>query len=159
MTVSLTDSQGDTVREATFETEVPQTASGYDTILEYTQGDSEEELTGGLYYTLGTQGYYGHMFFYDNEGVMRYEMLLDGYKADRILTEGSDIIFCVSADQIGRMNPLGQVVRLYETKGYDMHHDFNWVMRESFWSWLRKRMPLMTGLWTVSWKLTWRREM
>ena len=131
VTVSLTDSQGDTVREATFETEVPQTASGYDTILEYTQGDSEEELTGGLYYTLGTQGYYGHMFFYDNEGVMRYEMLLDGYKADRILTEGSDIIFCdiifcVSADQIGRMNPLGQVVRLYETKGYDMHHDFNW---------------------------------
>ena len=126
VTVSLTDSQGDTVQEATFETEVPQTASGYDTILEYTQGDSEEELTGGLYYTLGTQGYYGHMFFYDNEGVMRYEMLLDGYKADRILTEGSDIIFCVSADQIGRMNPLGQVVRLYETKGYDMHHDFNW---------------------------------
>ena len=125
VTVSLTDGQGETVQEITFETEVPQVASGYDTTLEYTRGDSQAELTGGLYYTLGTQGYYGHMFFYDNEGVMRYEMLLDGYKADRILTEGSDIIFCVSADQIGRMNPLGQVVRLYETKGYDMHHDFN----------------------------------
>ena len=125
VTVSLTDGRGETLQETAFETEVPQAASGYDTTLDHTQGDSGEELTGGLYYTLGTQGYYGHMFFYDNEGVMRYEMLLDGYKADRILTEGSDIIFCVSADQIGRLNSLGQVVQLYKTKGYNMHHDFN----------------------------------
>ena len=125
VTVSLTDGRGETLQETAFETEVPQAASGYDTTLDHTQGDSGEELTEGLYYTLGTQGYYGHMFFYDNEGVMRYEMLLDGYKADRILTEGSDIIFCVSADQIGRLNSLGQVVQLYKTKGYDMHHDFN----------------------------------
>lgn len=126
VTVTLTDSQGDAVQEYTFETEVPQNASGYDTTLEYTRGDSEKELTEGLYYTLGTQGYYGHMFFFDNEGVMRYEMLLDGYKADRILSYGSDIIFCVSADQIGRMNSLGQVTQIYDTEGYYMHHDFNW---------------------------------
>ena len=32
MTVSLTDGQGETVQEITFETEVPQVASGYDTL-------------------------------------------------------------------------------------------------------------------------------
>ncbi len=121
VTVSLTDSQGDTVREATFETEVPQTLPGMTPFWNIPREDSEEELTGRSLLYLR---YSGILRTYVSSMIMKElcvnEMLLDGYKADRILTEGSDIIFCVSADQIGRMNPLGQVVRLYETKGYDM---------------------------------------
>ena len=110
----------------TFHVTEPKTVSGYGIKLESTEGTSGGALERGLYYTLGTQGYYGYMFFFDNDGVMRYEMLLDGYKADRVLMDGGEMICCVSSNQIGRINALGQVTELYTMDGYVMHHDFNW---------------------------------
>ena len=87
----------------TFHVTEPKTVSGYGIKLESTEGTSGGALERGLYYTLGTQGYYGYMFFFDNDGVMRYEMLLDGYKADRVLMDGGEMICCVSSNQIGRI--------------------------------------------------------
>ena len=104
--------------------EAPKTASGYNVVLEETEGTSRQELTEGLYYTLGIQGYYGHMFLFDNDGVLRYEMLLDGYKPDRVLFDDGEMLLCVSANQIGKVNSLGRVTRLYTLNGYVMHHDY-----------------------------------
>ncbi len=126
VTMELYDADGSLEDEFTFEITAPETISGYDIKLESTQGTSGEALSDGLYYTLGTQGYYGYMFFFDNQGVMRYEMILDGYKADRVLMDGDEMICCVSSDQIGKINRLGQVTEIYTLDGYVMHHDFNW---------------------------------
>lgn len=126
VTIRLTDEEGEVKDSNTFWVQTPETVSEYDVLLEKTDGCSGQAAADGLYYTLGTQGYYGYMFFFDNSGTMRYEMLLDGYKADRVLTDGDDIICCVSSDQIGRINRLGQVTQLIDLEGYVMHHDFNW---------------------------------
>ena len=126
VTVRLTDEEGQVTDSTTFWVETPETISGYDVLLEKTDGTSTQPVTDGLYYTLGTQGYYGYMFFFDNDGVMRYEMLLDGYKADRVLMNGDQMICCVASDQIGQLNRLGQVTQLIDLDGYVMHHDFNW---------------------------------
>lgn len=125
LTIELCDENGTVEETAEFLVIAPDTVSGYDIVLEHKEGQVEEELTDGLYYTLGTQGYYGYMFFYDNDGILRYEMLLDGYKADRVLMDGDSMICCVSSNQIGRLDKLGRVTDLYTLEGYTMHHDFN----------------------------------
>ena len=126
VTIELVDGEQNIEDALTFHVTAPETVSGYEISLESTRGTSGGALEQGLYYTLGTQGYYGYMFFFDNDGVMRYEMLLDGYKADRVLMDDGEMICCVSSDQIGRINALGQVTDLYTMEGYVMHHDFNW---------------------------------
>lgn len=125
VTMQVYDDSGSLMDDFTFEITAPETISGYEIKLESTRGISGEALSDGLYYTLGTQGYYGYMFFFDNQGVMRYEMLLDGYKADRMIMDGDEMICCVSSDQIGKINRLGRVTRIYTLDGYVMHHDFN----------------------------------
>ena len=125
VTITVSDADGNIIQSTSFQIIAPDSISGYQTVLDTKEGESESELTEGLYYTLGTQGYYGYMFFYDNSGVLRYEMLLDGYKGDRILFEDESMICCVSADQIGKISRLGQVTELYTLDGYTMHHDFN----------------------------------
>lgn len=124
--IILYDDSGNQQEVREFTVRVPETVSGYDTELVSSEGESEAELTEGLYYTLGTQGYYGYMFFYDNDGILRYEMLLDGYKADRVLMDGDSMICCISSNQIGRINRFGQLTALYTLDGYTMHHDFNY---------------------------------
>lgn len=124
--IILYDDGGNPQEVRKFTVQAPKTVSGYDTELKSSEGESEAELTDGLFYTLGTQGYYGYMFFYDNDGILRYEMLLDGYKADRVLMDGDNMLCCVSSNQIGRVNRLGQVTALYTLDGYTMHHDFNY---------------------------------
>ena len=90
VTVRLTDEEGQVTDSTTFWVETPETISGYDVLLEKTDGTSTQPATDGLYYTLGTQGYYGYMFFFDNDGVMRYEMLLDGYVMHHDFNWGAD---------------------------------------------------------------------
>ena len=122
--ITLNGADGTEVSTVTYRVEAPKTASGYNVVLEETEGTSRQELTEGLYYTLGIQGYYGHMFLFDNDGVLRYEMLLDGYKPDRVLFDDGEMLLCVSANQIGKVNSLGRVTRLYTLNGYVMHHDY-----------------------------------
>ena len=122
--ITLNAADGTEVSNVTYRVEAPKTASGYNVVLEETEGTSRQELTEGLYYTLGIQGYYGHMFLFDNDGVLRYEMLLDGYKPDRVLFDDGEMLLCVSANQIGKVNSLGRVTKLYTLNGYVMHHDY-----------------------------------
>ena len=122
--ITLNAADGTEVSTVTYRVEAPKTASGYNVVLEETEGTSRQELTEGLYYTLGIQGYYGHMFLFDNDGVLRYEMLLDGYKPDRVLFDDGEMLLCVSANQIGKVNSLGRVTKLYTLNGYVMHHDY-----------------------------------
>ncbi len=135
--LTLKAENGNVKESLVFTVTAPESVSGYPVVMETSADElSEDEaekidgqLTNGLYYTLGTQDYYGYMFFFDNDGVMRYEMLLDGYKADRVLEaeDGSgSIYFCVAADKIGRVNKLGKAERIYSMNGYVMHHDFTY---------------------------------
>lgn len=123
VTLTITGRWGNTRQIVSFTVEMPQTFSGYSTRLEVTEGSSSQPLSEGLFAMMRVNGYLGYGFFFDNDGVLRYEMVTEGYGLDRILSYGSEIITCVSSSKIARINGLGQVTAIYELEGYDLHHD------------------------------------
>ncbi len=126
VTLTIYGSQGNVRQEMTFDITMPDTQSGYPTQLEVTDGASDEELSDGLFVLVRTNGYLGYAFFFDNDGVMRYEMVTEGLGLDRILEYGDDIVVCSSAYGLARINGLGRVVANYDLDGYVLHHDINY---------------------------------
>ena len=85
VTMTIAGSWGKVRQTVKFSVDMPEPQSGYSTLLETTDGESAEELSDGLYAMMRVNGYLGYGFFFDNDGVMRYEMVLEGYGLDRIL--------------------------------------------------------------------------
>lgn len=123
VTLTLSGSWGNVRQTVHFTVDMPETQSGYPVQLEYTDGDSDAEPAEGLYTMMRINGHLGYSFFFDDEGVLRYEMVLEGYGPDRILFDGDDIITCVSSGKLARINGIGQVEQVYELDGYVLHHD------------------------------------
>ena len=112
----------------TFTIDRPESASGYTSQLEVEDGDVDvEQLSDGLFYAMGFGDYYGYTFFFDNEGVLRYEMVLEGYHSDRFLwDDDGSLITCVGSQKIARIKRFGQVTQVYDLGQYELHHDINW---------------------------------
>lgn len=123
VTMTVTGSWGNTRQVVRFTVEMPETKSGYDTRLEVTEGSSSQEQSDGLFTMMRVNGYLGYGFFFDNDGVLRYEMVLEGYGLDRLLFYENEIITCVSSSKLARINGLGQVTQIYDLGEYDLHHD------------------------------------
>ena len=123
VTLTITGRWGNTRQIVSFTVEMPQTSSGYSTRLEVTEGSSSQPLSEGLFAMMRVNGYLGYGFFFDNDGVLRYEMVTEGYGLDHILSYGSETITCVSSSKIAKINGLGQATAIYELEGYDLHHD------------------------------------
>lgn len=126
VTLQAVGEQGNVQKTVSFTIEMPQNTSGYDTVLRHEDGESGEPLTEGLFYLTGVGDYYGYTFFFDNHGVMRYEMVLEGYHSDRFLFSEHGLYTCVGSRKVALLNPLGQAVRVYDLGQYELHHDINW---------------------------------
>ena len=126
VTLTVEGKWGNTRQTIHFSVEMPDTRSGYATRLEVTEGDSTEVQAEGLFTMMRVNGYLGYGFFFDNDGVLRYEMVLEGYGLDRVLFYGDEILTCVSSSKLARINGLGQVTWLCDLGGYDLHHDIGW---------------------------------
>ena len=125
MTISITGSWGKERQTIHFTVDVPETSSGYSTQLEVSEGTSTQSQSNGLFAMMRVNGYLGYGFFFDNNGILRYEMVLEGYGLDRILYCENEIITCVSSSKLAKINGLGRVTRIYELDGYDLHHDIS----------------------------------
>ena len=123
VTMTISGSWGNARQIVSFTVEMPETRSGYATKLEVTDGSSDAAQAGGLFAMMRVNGYLGYGFFYDNDGILRYEMVLEGYGLDRMLFDGDEIITCVSSSKLARINGLGEVTRVYDLEGYELHHD------------------------------------
>lgn len=123
VTVKTIGKLGRELQKLQFTIDMIDNHSDYPTKLEYTDGESKTSLGDGLFTMMRTNGHLGYGFLYDNDGIMRYEMVLEGYGLDRILFDGSEMITCVSNKKIARMNSIGQVLQIYELEGYELHHD------------------------------------
>lgn len=126
VTLEAVNRQGEVKQSFTFTIQMPETTSGHANRLEATEGDSTVEMSEGLFYAMGLSDYYGYTFFFDNNGILRYEMLLDGYHSDRILSLGDQILACVGSNKIARISRIGQVLQVYDLGRFELHHDFNW---------------------------------
>ena len=123
VTMVISGSWGNVRQQVSFSITMPETRSGYPTRLNYTDGESEAALSQGLFTMMRTNGYLGYGFFFDNEGVLRYEMVLEGYGLDRILWVDGDMVTCISSTRLARLDGLGRVKRVYDLTGYELHHD------------------------------------
>ena len=126
VTLEALGERGRVQQTVTFTIEMPEAVSGYANQLDTSDGDSTAALTDGLYYAMGLGDYYGYTFFFDNDGVLRYEMVLEGFHSDRFLYTDGGLYTCVSSRKIALMSPLGQAVRVYDLGQYELHHDINW---------------------------------
>ena len=123
VTLTITGSWGKTRQVVTFTVDMPETTSGYDTRLTVTDGTSTQEQAEGLFTMMRVNGHLGYGFFFDDAGVLRYEMVLEGFGLDRILFDGNEIVTCVSSTKLARINGLGQVTQVYDLGNFELHHD------------------------------------
>lgn len=123
VTMTISGSWGNARQIVSFTVDMPETRSGYATQLEVTDGISEAAQAEGLFAMMRVNGYLGYGFFYDDAGVLRYEMVLEGFGLDRLLFDGDEIVTCVSSSKLARIDRLGRVTQVYSLDGYELHHD------------------------------------
>lgn len=90
-------------------------------ILPSTDGTSKQELSNGLYAVFSENKY---LYYYDNDGVIRSEIPILGYRVVRLLFNEDKMYYSISKTKIAEMNRLGQVTNIYDTGNYHLHHDY-----------------------------------
>ncbi len=102
----------------------PEITGDIDSQIEKVDGESTTELTDGLYAVLGhDKNYNSNIYLYDNNGVLRNELVLEGYRADRIVFDDDYLYYPYSKKGIVKVNSLGKIEQLYDLDDYSMHHD------------------------------------
>ena len=130
VTITATYESGD-VETTTFACEMCDILGTEELQLVVTDGESDAELTDGLYTVMGLEHSEGteFVYFYDNDGILRGELpLIDG-RVQRMLFEDDLVYISASNTEIVAMNELGQVVKDYplnegDEKQYRIHHDY-----------------------------------
>ena len=96
--------------------------------LEVTEGTSSAELEDGLYVILGNDSTDADfMYYYDNQGILRGEVPVIGYRSHRMLFDDEGTMYySASQGYMVAMNTLGQITHVYDLGDYDLHHDYVW---------------------------------
>ncbi len=123
VTITETD-ENQMTKTVTLDIVVPALEHEVDMQLEVTSGDSTESLRDGLYAVLGhDKNEAANIYFYDNEGILRQELILDSYRADRIIFANDCLYYAYSDHEIAKVDDLGQIEQIYTLDDYIMHHD------------------------------------
>ncbi len=86
---------------------------------------SDDEVTDGLFAILGdSRDDEDYFWLVDNEGTVRSEIPILGYRSLRLLFDNHKMYFSISERKIASINRLGKVERIYKTGKYLLHHDY-----------------------------------
>ena len=104
---------------------VPELDHSIDEEFTFEDGESNEEITDGLFALLGhDKSFSSNIYLYDNEGIIRSELVLDDYRGDRIIFKDEKMIYSNSNNTIIAVNRLGKIENFYSLGNYEMHHDY-----------------------------------
>lgn len=126
-TVTLTcTAQDGTIRSSTFTVKTPALKGEEEEHLAVTAGESNTPLADGLFTILGNDSSkLDFMYLYDNAGQIRGEVPIIGYRSHRLLFPGDgSMIMSVSTTKMAQINAIGQVVNVWSTGDYELHHDY-----------------------------------
>lgn len=125
VSLTLKDEDGEEVATKEFTVDLTDIEYNAQKKLKVKEGESKEELTDGLYTMLGNDSDgQDYLAIYDNDGVLRMESEIVGYRAHRVLFKDNKMYYSISQTKIAEVNPLGQVSEIYHTGHYDLHHDY-----------------------------------
>ncbi|MDO5517490.1 MAG: aryl-sulfate sulfotransferase [Clostridium sp.] len=121
----LYDKNSRLISEKYFSVMIPEMNENSDLIIKKEMGSSNEDLSEGLFATLGhLKGKHHNSYYYDNDGVARSEITLDGYRIDNMIFKDNLMYISVNTSKIAALDRLGAVVSVYDLGNYEMHHDF-----------------------------------
>lgn len=126
-TVTLTcAAQDGTSRTSTFTVKTPALKGEEEERLTVTAGESNTPLADGLFTILGNDSSkLDFMYLYDNAGQIRGEVPIIGYRSHRLLFPGDgSMVMSVSTTKMAQINAIGQVVNVWSTGDYELHHDY-----------------------------------
>ena len=96
-----------------------------DTILENVEGESNAELTDGLFVLFGLdKAFNANNYIYDNHGILRADLVISDYRSDRIEFIDGKLYYSTDIDEISVLDRLGRIEKTYSIDGYTMHHDY-----------------------------------
>lgn len=79
----------------------------------------------GLYVILGNDSdAVDFMYYYDENGTIRGEVPLIGYRSHRLVFENDRMYYSISETKIAAVNELGMVEQVYDLGNYQLHHDY-----------------------------------
>lgn len=125
VTMREKNNEGEVVGEYTFTITMGGLVTDSAPILEVVDGESKQELSEGLYALLGhDKAFNANIYIYDNDGIIRSELPLKGYRSDRILYIDDTIVYSYDTNKLVFVNRLGKMVRKINLGNYELHHDF-----------------------------------
>ena len=131
LTIRSYDNKNTITDKYVYKLDVPNSNTITQPILDVTQEGSLEELSDGLFalFEIGKnqKNNKGHILFYDNAGIVRSEIPLDGNAANsRIEFVDDNMLYACSDNQFALVDEAGEVQYVYTLDGYTLHHDFDY---------------------------------
>lgn len=94
-------------------------------ITKIEDGSSKQKISEGLFAILGhDKSKAANIYFFDNNGMNRGKIPLNGYRSDRILMIGENLVYSCDIDQLAVVNRFGKVEKTISLGKYRLHHDF-----------------------------------